>query len=65
MEKDKICIKSGKISHQSKRKANAHLKSIEENSKNPYDGCSYPCIYCNGWHVGRFKKKAHKNKYRH
>ena len=52
---------TGKVSH-SRGMAEAQLRSIHR--MNPdYNGHVYPCERCAGWHVGRAKKFAHKNKY--
>lgn len=52
---------TGKVSH-SRGMAEAQLRSIHR--MNPdYNGHVYPCVQCQGWHVGRAKKFAHKNKY--
>ena len=55
-----ICEESGK-QIQTKGKADAQLRSLKK--LNDYEGEVYPCEYCKGYHVGRKKKWAHKNKY--
>jgi hypothetical protein len=56
-----VCIKTGKHSHLSQGKAEAHLRHLKETG---YEGVVYSCQYCEGWHVGRLKQNAHKNKYK-
>jgi hypothetical protein len=48
------------VIHLSRGKAEAHLRSL----KDGYTGRVYPCEHCGGWHVGREKKNAHKDKYK-
>ena len=55
------CPKSGKQIHLSAGKACAQLRSLQEHG---YEGEAYFCKYCSGWHVGRLKKNAHRNKYK-
>jgi len=54
------CKETGKECH-SRGEAAAHLLHLVE--KNGYNGGIYPCVYCNKYHVGRLKKRAHVNKY--
>ena len=54
---------SGKVSHPSRGKAEAALRSLVT-AREGYAGRVYLCIFCEGWHVGRLKKNAHVNKYR-
>ena len=61
MDKDRLCAETGKVIKTSEGAAAAQLRSLQE--YNGYPGCVYPCIYCKGWHVGRAKKNAKKNKY--
>jgi hypothetical protein len=56
------CHRTGKVIHASRGKADAHLRNLV--ARTGYVGESYPCLFCHGWHVGRQKKSAHKNKYR-
>jgi len=56
------CIESNKIIYFNKTKAMVALKSLQ--IKYDYSGKFYPCSYCCGFHVGREKEKAHKNKYK-
>lgn len=58
-----ICSRSGKQIHYSRGEAQAQLRSILSNNNRNYDGKPYACIYCGGWHVGRRKKNARRNKY--
>jgi hypothetical protein len=55
-----LCPQSKKVIHLSRGKAEAHLRSL----KDGYTGRVYPCEHCGGWHVGREKKNAHKDKYK-
>ena len=57
-----VCFKTGKHSHPSRSKADAHLRGLRE--RMGYEGSVYTCQYCEGWHVGRAKQTAHKNKYK-
>jgi hypothetical protein len=57
-----VCAKSGKHGHPSQGKAEAQLRNLKE--LNEYEGVVYACESCKGWHVGRLKQKAHKNKYK-
>lgn len=56
------CIPTGKEVHQSEGKAKAHLRHLQKNGEYQ-KGRVYPCLFCGGWHVGREKENAHKNKY--
>lgn len=56
------CPKSQKVVFLSKNKAEAALKSLQ--LRNDYTGHIYPCVDCCGYHIGRDKKNAHKNKYK-
>ncbi len=55
----------GKIRHPSKGAADAHLRSVTRLTgyERSEACCSYPCVKCHGWHVGRRKIGAHVNKY--
>jgi hypothetical protein len=57
-----ICMETGKIFHPSLGEAIAHQNAIKERCGNIVE--PYHCQHCGGWHVGRVKEKAHKNKYR-
>jgi hypothetical protein len=57
-----FCQKTGKQIHLSINKAQKHLIRLKE-MKN-YEGKVYGCLYCGGWHIGRQKKNARKNKYK-
>lgn len=54
------CV-TGKQRHASQGAAAAHLRGLRR--KNAYVGRVYPCLQCAGWHVGREKQRAHKNKF--
>lgn len=56
-----LCHQTGKHSHKSSGAAEAQLRGLVQ--RKGYDGHVYPCIYCQGWHVGRRKKNTHRNKY--
>ena len=56
------CAESQKVVFSSKGKAGAALRSLQ--LKADYTGQIYPCPFCNGYHIGREKKNAHKNKYK-
>jgi len=63
----KLCLETGKHRHKSRVAAQAHLRSaVEQNILEGVvvDRVVYSCKYCLGWHIGRQKKSAHKNKYR-
>jgi hypothetical protein len=51
----------GKVSHQSRSKAQAMLRSLTEKDPN-YSGREFWCGHCNGWHVGRLKTRTRANK---
>lgn len=57
-----ICEDAGKIIHNSKQKAHQHVWHLNE-TQGKYEGRPYRCTFCRGWHVGRAKENAHKNKY--
>lgn len=52
----------GKHSHRSIGAAEAHLRSLKAKRK-AYDGDVYACDKCHGWHVGRERAAAHRDKY--
>ncbi len=53
---------NNKVVH-TKDGALAQLRSLLK--RNPdYPGDVYPCIHCQGYHVGRLKATAHRNKYK-
>lgn len=56
------CLGSNKVIFFSEGKAGAALRSLRE--KGVYSGKVYPCPCCNGYHIGREKKNAHRNKYK-
>jgi rubrerythrin len=56
------CERTGKQCHQSKGKAEAHLRSLR--GKSDYVGRVYHCERCGFWHVGREKKGTRENRYR-
>ena len=56
------CVKTGKQIHLSIKKAQKHLRRMREIWE-VYNGKIYACIHCGGWHIGRQRKKAKKNKY--
>jgi hypothetical protein len=58
------CPSSGKEIHWSYGEAMAHLRSLRERTEYQYQGEVYPCDGCGGWHVGRLKRSAHRNKYK-
>jgi hypothetical protein len=57
-----ICKETKKQKHPSRGAAESHLRHLAE--VKDYSGHVYPCTECQGWHVGRFKKNAHQNKFR-
>ncbi len=59
----KFCRQTGKMSHASRGKAEAALRGLNK-IKPAYKGNIYPCIHCRGFHVGRARQGAHRNKYR-
>jgi len=56
-----FCKKVGKVSHTSRSKAKAMLKSLMEKDST-YSGREFWCGHCNGWHVGRLKTRTQVNK---
>jgi hypothetical protein len=58
----RYCKSSGKVRHESRGAAEAQLRAIQKLKE--YEGHTYPCTECLGWHVGRFKNRSHRNKYR-
>lgn len=56
------CPENNKVIFLNKSKAGASLRSLKE--RFDYKGGVFPCVCCGGYHVGRNKKKAHKNKYK-
>jgi len=57
-----VCPQGGKRIHYSEGMARAQLRSLQKR-KPEYNGRVYPCVACRGFHVGRLKEKAHRNKY--
>lgn len=57
------CPVSGKVVHFDRRVAEAQLRSLQEGFG--YAGHVYPCEGCGGFHVGREKRRAHRNRYAH
>ena len=55
------CIASGKQRHMCKGGAEAQLRSLKLRFVD-YEGTVFHCGYCYGWHVGRLKKGAHRNR---
>lgn len=53
---------TGKHINASSGAAEAQLRSILKREPE-YSGHVYPCSCCRGWHVGRLKRNAHRNKY--
>lgn len=53
------CVRTGKHSHDTRDKAEAHLKSIRR-SKSYSSGRIYFCKFCSGFHVGRTHKAKKK-----
>lgn len=61
-----VTCPSGKQRHASQGQATAHLRGLRDRRLAiglTYDGHVYPCLECAGWHIGRAKKGAHRNKY--
>ena len=53
---------TGKHRHASKGAAEAHLRSLVKIG-DEVQRYAYPCNDCFGWHVGRDKEHAHRNRY--
>jgi len=58
----KVCRRSGKHIHKSRGAAEAHIRSLVKIEPD-IQWNAYLCVYCRGWHVGRSRKGAHRNKY--
>ncbi len=53
-----ICLKTGKHSHQSRRKATAQLRSLVElRGEKEEELREFMCHHCKGWHVGHLAER--------
>lgn len=57
-----ICRYTAKVIQPSRGAAEAQLRSLKK-IKPAYNGHVFPCIHCQGFHIGRKRQDAHKNKY--
>ena len=60
-----ICPETKKHWHASRGAARAHLRSLQAYRTDEGTRMSeYHCEFCGGWHVGRLKGEAHRDKYK-
>jgi hypothetical protein len=55
--RDSSC--GGKQDYQTEEASNKAALSLSKKKNMPYEG--YPCVWCNGWHVGRTLTQAERN----